>query len=109
VFVLEQDTYEREGLDWTVISFKDNQGVIDLISKRPTGTFVCTHFFSNTMYELVECSCKHIKTCSSYIRLPCTVVHIGISINIKSHIVVCYIDDCSVLQEVVLPNSLVKQ
>jgi Myosin head (motor domain) len=41
VFVLEQDTYEREGLDWTVISFKDNQGVIDLISKRPTGT--CTN------------------------------------------------------------------
>eukprot|EP00904_Undaria_pinnatifida_P004940 jgi/Undpi1/1576/HiC_scaffold_11.g04966.m1 len=37
VFVLEQAEYEKEGLDWTMIEFKDNQPVIDLVSKKPRG------------------------------------------------------------------------
>ncbi|CAN0452642.1 unnamed protein product, partial [Scytosiphon promiscuus] len=37
VFVLEQEEYEKEGLDWTMIEFKDNQPVIDLVSKKPRG------------------------------------------------------------------------
>lgn len=37
VFVLEQQEYAKEGLDWTAISFRDNQDVIDLIGKKPNG------------------------------------------------------------------------
>ncbi|CAM9745824.1 unnamed protein product [Ascophyllum nodosum] len=40
VFVLEQAEYEQEGLDWTMIEFKDNQPVIDLVSKKPRGLLV---------------------------------------------------------------------
>jgi myosin heavy subunit len=37
VFVLEQEEYAKEGLDWSSIAYRDNQHVIDLISKKPTG------------------------------------------------------------------------
>jgi myosin heavy subunit len=40
VFVLEQQEYAREGLDWKSISYRDNQHVIDLISKKPTGLLI---------------------------------------------------------------------
>jgi myosin heavy subunit len=40
IFVLEQQEYAREGLDWKSISFRDNQHVIDLISKKPTGLLI---------------------------------------------------------------------
>lgn len=40
VFVLEQEAYAEEGLDWAAISFKDNQPVIDLIMKKPTGLLI---------------------------------------------------------------------
>ena len=37
VFILEQQEYEREGIDWWYISFPDNQDVLDLIEKRHDG------------------------------------------------------------------------
>jgi len=37
VFDREQEIYRAEGLDWTTIHYKDNQHVIDLIGKKPTG------------------------------------------------------------------------
>ncbi|GMI14409.1 hypothetical protein TrLO_g2424 [Triparma laevis f. longispina] len=37
VFVRERELYLEEGLPVDVITFKDNQPVIDLISKKPTG------------------------------------------------------------------------
>ncbi len=40
VFVLEAQRYEEEGLNSGAIEFQDNQPVIDLISKRPTGLFI---------------------------------------------------------------------
>lgn len=40
VFEREQEEYAAEGLDWTSISYKDNQHVIDLISKKPMGLLV---------------------------------------------------------------------
>ncbi|CAM9256746.1 unnamed protein product, partial [Phaeothamnion confervicola] len=40
VFVLEQEEYVREGIDWTVIHFTDNQPVIDLLSRKPTGLLI---------------------------------------------------------------------
>lgn len=40
VFDREQDIYRKEGLDWTSIAYKDNQHVIDLIGKKPTGLLI---------------------------------------------------------------------
>jgi hypothetical protein len=37
IFVREQEIYAREGLDTREIVFRDNQGLIDLISKKPVG------------------------------------------------------------------------
>jgi myosin V len=37
IFVLEQQEYEREDIDWWYISFPDNQDVLDLIEKRHDG------------------------------------------------------------------------
>mmetsp|Transcript_32364 Transcript_32364/g.73889 ORF Transcript_32364/g.73889 Transcript_32364/m.73889 type:complete len:1830 (+) Transcript_32364:281-5770(+) len=37
VFKLEQQEYEREGILWKFIPFPDNQDVLDLIDKPPTG------------------------------------------------------------------------
>ena len=37
IFVLEQDEYASEGLDWRGIAFRDNQAVIELIGKKPQG------------------------------------------------------------------------
>lgn len=37
IFGLEQDRYALEGLNWSSITFKDNQQVIDLIGKKPFG------------------------------------------------------------------------
>jgi myosin-5 len=37
IFVREQEMYISEGLDWSQVSFHDNQGLIDLIGKKPKG------------------------------------------------------------------------
>jgi len=37
IFVLEKELYEKEGLPIDVITFRDNQPVIDLLEKKPSG------------------------------------------------------------------------
>ena len=34
---MEQAEYEREAIDWSYITFVDNQDVLDLIEKKPLG------------------------------------------------------------------------
>jgi myosin heavy subunit len=43
-FKMEEIKYEKEGIDYSAISFTDNQSVLDLIGKRPNGLF---HQISN--------------------------------------------------------------
>lgn len=40
VFDCEQNIYEAEGLEWDSIEYKDNQHVIDLIGKKPSGLLI---------------------------------------------------------------------
>ncbi|CAD5119427.1 DgyrCDS8039 [Dimorphilus gyrociliatus] len=37
VFILEQEEYKREGLEWKDISYEDNQGVLDLFLNKTNG------------------------------------------------------------------------
>lgn len=37
IFSIEQQEYDKEGINWAKIEFKDNQDVLDLIEKRPVG------------------------------------------------------------------------
>uniref|UniRef100_UPI00358F878E unconventional myosin-IXa isoform X3 n=1 Tax=Myxine glutinosa TaxID=7769 RepID=UPI00358F878E len=39
VFKIEQEEYQREGINWNTIDYIDNTGCINLISKKPTGLF----------------------------------------------------------------------
>merc|ERR1711965_500685 len=41
---MEEIKYEKEGIDYSAITFTDNQSVLDLIGKRPNGLF---HQISN--------------------------------------------------------------
>jgi len=39
IFVSEQEEYQRQGVDCSFLTYSDNQSVIDLICKKPTGLF----------------------------------------------------------------------
>src|SRR3546814_1519745 len=40
IFVLEQEEYKKEGINCSVITYRDNQHVIDLLSKKPSGLLI---------------------------------------------------------------------
>ena len=65
IFKSEQEEYKREGISWEFIEFPDNQDVIDLIDKKPTGilsilTDQCLtargndRLFADAMYKACE-------------------------------------------------------
>ena len=37
IFKLEQEEYESEGIEWSSVTFVDNQDCLDLVAKKPTG------------------------------------------------------------------------
>ncbi|KAJ7295636.1 hypothetical protein O6H91_Y174200 [Diphasiastrum complanatum] len=37
VFKMEQDDYTKEAINWSYIEFVDNQDVLDLIERKPSG------------------------------------------------------------------------
>ena len=58
VFKLEQEEYKSERISWSVIGFKDNQAVIDTISKKPLGILHLlddeSNFPKGTDYSFLE-------------------------------------------------------
>ena len=53
VFKMEQAEYEREAIDWSYITFVDNQDVLDLIERRPLG-----------ILDLLDETCKFPRVCN---------------------------------------------
>lgn len=47
IFKMEQEEYTKEGINWSKIEFVDNQGTIDLISKKPVGLLLLLDEESN--------------------------------------------------------------
>ncbi|XP_077989266.1 myosin-IIIa-like [Glandiceps talaboti] len=58
IFMLEQEEYEAEGIDWTSIPFVNNQPLLDLFLGRPIGVFALldeeSHFPRATDHTFVE-------------------------------------------------------
>ena len=60
VFVSEQEEYQREGLDGSFITFSDNQNVIDLVTKKPSGLFcIMDDFAKGTCVSASLCLYTH--------------------------------------------------
>ena len=51
VFKLEQQEYQKEGIDWSFIAFPDDQDVLDLMEKRHDGILsVLDSTFANRLW-----------------------------------------------------------
>lgn len=71
IFKLEQEEYQKEGINWSKIDFVDNQPAIDLISKKPVGLLQLLDEESNFPKSsdatfIAKCHQNHEKN-SSYI------------------------------------------
>ena len=71
VFKLELDLYKAEMIDYSHITFTDNQVIIDLVEKRPHGIFslldeACLFPRSTDQSFLNKCNSTHAKPGSKY-------------------------------------------
>ncbi|KAG9489631.1 hypothetical protein GDO78_005534 [Eleutherodactylus coqui] len=73
LFQLEQEQYRLEGISWSNINYTDNEGCINLISKRPTGLIQLLDEESNfpqaTHQTLLEKFKRHHEG-NAYIEFP---------------------------------------
>ncbi|XP_056428770.1 unconventional myosin-IXa isoform X2 [Hyla sarda] len=73
LFQLEQEQYRLEGISWSNIKYTNNEGCINLISKRPTGLIQLLDEESNfpqaTHQTLLE-KFKHHHEGNAYIEFP---------------------------------------
>ena len=60
VFKMEQAEYQREEIDWSYITFVDNQDVLDLIEKKPLG-----------ILDLLDEQCRFPRVNFHLLGLPC--------------------------------------
>ena len=56
---MEQAEYQREEIDWSYITFVDNQDVLDLIEKKPLG-----------ILDLLDEQCRFPRVCLTILILP---------------------------------------
>ena len=64
VFKMEQAEYQREEIDWSYITFVDNQDVLDLIEKKPLG-----------ILDLLDEQCRFPRVSVSCMGLPSRLWH----------------------------------
>ena len=86
VFKLEQQEYEREGIEWSFINFPDNQEILDLIEKRHDGILSildenckltsCTDgTFARAMYDKCEAHERFSATNTQKAQLTFSIHH----------------------------------
>jgi len=78
VFKLEQQEYELEGIEWSFISFPDNQDVLDLIDERRTGILSVL----DEQCRLARCTDKTfasavLQSCKDHSRFLCSTLQQG--------------------------------
>lgn len=77
MFVMEQEEYKKEGINWDFIDFgMDLLACIDLIEKV-LNRFKLLHVFS-----LRTLNCVHMKNALNYFRLLCHVLALSMCIEI---------------------------
>jgi myosin V len=59
VFVCEYDEYQRQGIDPNFITYVDNQDVIDLVCKKPTGLFCVLDDFAKVSLPSPRSNSSH--------------------------------------------------
>ncbi|KAF6029808.1 MYO15A [Bugula neritina] len=65
VFEAEQELYEREGIEWTVLKYDCNETVLDLLSLRPHG-----------ILRMLDDEAQFPKLCISYIKVVLNAVKV---------------------------------
>ncbi|KAI3647637.1 hypothetical protein MP228_007858 [Amoeboaphelidium protococcarum] len=82
IFKLEQEEYQKEGINWSKIEFVDNQPTIDLISKKPVGLIQLldeeSNFPKSSDFTFIEKCHKNHEQHPSYIKHKTNKVQFGV-------------------------------
>ena len=65
VFKMEQAEYQREEIDWSYITFVDNQDVLDLIEKKPLG-----------ILDLLDEQCRFPRVSAPHVEPPSKLLYL---------------------------------